>query len=76
MTRILVVDDSAMDRRLAGGLLEKRAGWSVLFAVDGRDALEQIELHIPELVVTDLQMPNMNGLELVAAVREDYPLIP
>ncbi|HUG93927.1 MAG TPA: response regulator [Planctomycetaceae bacterium] len=76
MTRILIVDDSAMDRRLAGGLLDKREGWSTLFAADGLDALEQLELHVPDLVLTDMQMPRMNGLELVSAVRKEYPLIP
>lgn len=76
MTTILVVDDSAMDRKIAGGLLQKRSGWGVVFAEDGLHALEQIELHIPDLVVTDLQMPGMDGLQLVAKVRQDYPLLP
>jgi CheY-like chemotaxis protein len=76
MTQILVVDDSATDRRLAGGLLEHRAGWNVLFACDGREALERIAANPPELILTDLQMPELNGLELVEAVQRDYPLIP
>jgi len=76
MTTILVVDDSAMDRRIAGGLLEKRSGWGVVYADDGTSALDQIEMHVPDLVVTDLQMPGMNGLELVAKVKEKYPLLP
>jgi CheY-like chemotaxis protein/anti-sigma regulatory factor (Ser/Thr protein kinase) len=76
MTRILVVDDSAMDRRLAGGLLDKHEGWSTLYAADGLEALEQIELHVPDLVLTDMQMPRMNGLELVSNIRQEYPLIP
>ncbi|MBM81448.1 MAG: response regulator receiver protein [Planctomycetaceae bacterium] len=76
MTTILVVDDSGMDRRLAGGLLEKQTDWTIIFAKDGRDALHQIELHVPDIVITDLQMPNLDGLELVEAIRNDYPLIP
>ena len=76
MTTILVVDDSAMDRRLAGGLLEKQPGWEVIYAADGTDGLLQLELHVPDLVLTDLQMPNRNGLELVQSVRKEYPLIP
>ena len=76
MTTILVVDDSAMDRRIAGGLLEKRADWEVIYAEDGNKALEQIELHVPDMIVTDLQMPGMDGLQLVAKVRETYPLLP
>jgi CheY-like chemotaxis protein len=76
MTTILVVDDSAMDRKIAGGLLQKRSGWGVVYADDGLQALEQIEMHVPDIVVTDLQMPGMDGLQLVARVRQDYPLLP
>lgn len=76
MTTILVVDDSAMDRKIAGGLLQKRSGWEVIYAHDGATALEQIELHIPDAVVTDLQMPGMDGFALVAEVRGNYPLLP
>lgn len=76
MTTILVVDDSAMDRRLAGGLLEKNPGWDIVYASDGREALVALEDHVPDLVVTDLQMPNLTGLELVAKIKADYPLIP
>ncbi|MEX0715658.1 MAG: response regulator [Planctomycetaceae bacterium] len=76
MTRVLIVDDSATDRRLAGGLLERKGGFELLFAEHGRAALEQLELHLPDLVLTDLQMPEMDGLELVQAIKRDYPLIP
>jgi CheY-like chemotaxis protein len=76
MTTVLVVDDSLTDRRLAGGLLAKLAGWEVKYATDGRDALEQIELHLPDLVVTDMNMPELNGLELVKIIRSQYPLVP
>jgi CheY-like chemotaxis protein len=76
MPTVLVVDDSATDRRLAVGLLEKAPDFTVLEAVDGCDALRQIELHIPDVVVTDMMMPHMNGLELVAEVREQYPMLP
>jgi len=76
MTGILVVDDSAVDRRLAGGLLEKHTKSEIYYAEDGHDALEQIELHVPDIVLTDMQMPNMDGLELVKRVKAQYPLIP
>jgi CheY-like chemotaxis protein len=76
MPSILVVDDSTMDRHLAVGLLRKMTDWTVFEAIDGRDALEKLELHLPDLVVTDMMMPNMNGLELVSEVKEQYPLIP
>ncbi len=74
--RILVVDDSVMDRKIAGGLLSNHADWEVHYAVNGKEALDQMELHMPDLVVTDLQMPEMDGLQLVQHIRENYPLIP
>lgn len=76
MIDILVVDDSAMDRRVAGGLLERRQGWTVHFAQDGREGLDFLSRRSPDLILTDLQMPEVNGLELVEAVKRDHPLIP
>lgn len=76
MTTVLIVDDSAVDRRLAQGLLEKVGELSFVYAAHGKEALEQIEVSPPDVVLTDLQMPEMNGLELVRSVREKYPLIP
>ncbi len=73
--RVLVVDDSAIDRRLAGALLAKR-GYTVTYANDGVQALAQIAVERPSAVVTDLQMPEMSGLELVAAIRLRFPSIP
>ena len=76
MIRLLVVDDSAMDRRIAGGLLEKQGDWEIIGAENGHDALLQMELHVPDVVITDLQMPLMNGLELVEVMQKQYPLVP
>ncbi|MES2790575.1 MAG: response regulator [Planctomycetota bacterium] len=76
MTTVLVVDDLVTDRLLAGGLLHKHAGWHVIFATNGQEALQQLELHLPDVVLTDLMMPVMNGLELAEAVKRDFPLIP
>ena len=76
MTTVLIVDDSAVDRRLAQGLLEKGGEMSFAFAANGKEAIEQLQVSPPDIVLTDLQMPEMNGLELVRAVREKYPLIP
>ncbi len=76
MTTVLVVDDSAVDRRLVGGLLEKDAELKVRYAVDGADALAAMKRGPVDLVVTDLVMPGMDGLELVAAVRSATPHVP
>lgn len=75
MSQVLVVDDSATDRKLAGRLLEKR-GVEVRYAPHGLAALVEIRQERPDIVVCDLQMPEMNGLELVEAVRADFPAIP
>ena len=76
MATVLIVDDSATDRRLAGGLLEQGGEFEVCYAVDGGDALTQMELHVPELVVTDLNMPEIDGLQLTTVIRQTYPFVP
>lgn len=76
MIKLLVVDDSPIDRALASGLISKRMDSEILEACNGREGLALIEDHQPCLVLTDLQMPEMNGLELVSAVRDRYPYIP
>jgi len=76
MTSILVVDDSPVDRRLVGGLLEKDTDTIVAYAEHGADAIAKMALAVPDLVVTDLMMPEMDGLQLVTAVRSKHPLVP
>lgn len=76
MPNILIVDDSATDRALAGKLLECGQDVNVTYAEHGREALELIAADRPDLIVSDLQMPEMDGLELVTAVREGYPSVP
>src|SRR5262249_3981193 len=73
---VLVVDDSAMDRLLATSLIQKLGGWSVLTASNGAEALTVLQAQHPDLVLTDLLMPEMDGLELVQAVRTNHPLMP
>lgn len=72
---ILVVDDSPTQLRQMQMLLEKE-GFEVRSAGDGQEAMHKIEADLPMLVVTDLQMPEMNGLELVAAVKSATPSLP
>lgn len=76
MAQILVVDDSAVDRKIVGGLLQQGTDWSVSYAEDGQLALESLESAKPDLIVTDLQMPNLDGLGLVRAVVKKYPSMP
>jgi CheY-like chemotaxis protein/anti-sigma regulatory factor (Ser/Thr protein kinase) len=74
-TSILVVDDSAFDRELVGRLLGSLAHVNVLFAKNGREALASIEREEPAIVVTDLIMPEMDGLELVHQIRYLHPRV-
>lgn len=76
MARILVVDDSRVDQHLVGSLLESMQDVTVTYAGDGREALASMEQELPDLVLTDLQMPGMDGLELVEAIRRSYAGIP
>ena len=76
MATVLVVDDSAVDRRFVGGLLSREGRFQVEFAEDGGQALGRMRQAAPDVIVTDLQMPNRNGLELVAAVRMHHPEVP
>jgi len=75
MTTILVVDDCLTDRRRAGGLL-KRAEFEVTYAANGREAIDRLTDLKPDAIVTDLQMPELDGLGLVTAVARDHPLVP
>ena len=74
--KILVVDDNPVDRHLVGSLLSKVANWEVDFASDGVAAMNFLESTLPDIVVTDLQMPYIDGLQLVKNIRSDYSHIP
>jgi CheY-like chemotaxis protein len=67
-SRVLVVDDSMSVRRAVASLLEDQ-GYEIVQARDGLEAVKSMESARPDLLLTDLEMPNMNGLELTAHVR-------
>ncbi|MBX9628231.1 MAG: response regulator [Gemmataceae bacterium] len=73
---VLIVDDSPVDRLVTGRLLAKAGGWRVAHAGDGEEALAAIGREVPAVVLTDLQMPRMDGLALVERVREEHPKVP
>ncbi len=76
VSRILVVDDSSVDRSLVAGLLRNNPNYDIELAENGREALELVDTAAPDLVVTDLVMPEIDGLELVRLMRRRYPQIP
>jgi two-component system chemotaxis sensor kinase CheA len=71
--RVLVADDALTVRELQRSILE-RAGFEVVVAVDGADALAQLRRGAIDLVLTDVQMPRMDGFELTRAIRADAAL--
>jgi len=75
MPTVLVVDDLAADRHLVTQLLQDD-DLNLSYAADGAEAMEKMEQEVPDLVVTDLMMPKVDGLELVRACRCRYPLVP
>ncbi|HEX5110908.1 MAG TPA: response regulator [Vicinamibacterales bacterium] len=74
---VLVVDDDPAARQITGRLLRK-AGWRVIEAENGRVALRRVEEERPDLILLDLNMPEMDGFSLIDALRRDtsQPPIP
>ncbi|NJM28605.1 MAG: response regulator [Pseudanabaena sp. RU_4_16] len=70
MTTIMIVDDSAMIREMVCEHL-KQQGLAVVEAFDGADAIEKVKVSLPDLVVTDVVMPNKNGYELCRWLKND-----
>lgn len=73
--RILVVDDEAAVRDTAKAILATQ-GYEIITAVDGFDALVQLRRSLPDLIISDLSMPNMSGFEFLSVVRKRFPHIP
>ena len=65
---VLLADDSKVVRVKTGRLLEKQ-GWQVLLAEDGDTALQALDAHAPDLLITDVEMPGIDGFELTRRVR-------
>ena len=74
---ILTVDDSSSVRQMVKFTL-KNAGFNVMEAVDGLDALDKVKANSVDMVITDLNMPRMDGISLIKEVRKiaQYKFIP
>ncbi|WP_043117611.1 response regulator, partial [Pseudacidovorax intermedius] len=70
---VMVVDDSITVRRVTQRLLQ-REGWRVALAADGLQALELLQGERPALVLSDIEMPRMDGFDLVRNIRADTRL--
>ncbi len=73
---VLIVDDALVDRHKAAAIVAHELGWQVAHADNGRVALEAVEHARPDVVLTDMQMPEMDGLALVDALHARYPFLP
>ena len=69
--RIMIVDDQKGVRRLLEELF-KREGWEVYAAADGKDAIEKVGQFQPSILLIDMKMPNMNGLEASQKILEKH----
>jgi CheY-like chemotaxis protein len=67
--KILVVDDSDDTREMMAKLLELEA-FTVITAEDGRAGLSVAEAEQPDLIITDINMPNLNGIEMIRQIRK------
>ena len=72
MKQILIVDDEATARRILGRTLT-RAGFEVREANNGRQAWEELQSHLPDAVITDIDMPQMSGEELCKHIARHLP---
>jgi CheY-like chemotaxis protein len=72
---ILIIDDDAVSRDMIGRMLRK-GGWKVSKADGARVALNSIQKTQPDLILSDLQMPEMDGFEFITKLYKTYPMIP
>jgi DNA-binding NarL/FixJ family response regulator len=74
MLRILIADDVPMVRAGLRMLLEMHKGWSVCGeATDGKDAVEKALALTPDVILLDVSMPNLNGLQAAQLIHKDLP---
>jgi len=73
--RILIVDDEPTLRNV-GTMLSTAQGYEVQGAEDGFEALRALKQSLPDIIISDLRMPNMNGFEFLSVVRRRFPSIP
>ena len=71
-TKVLIVDDNESLLDMLSLYLTNN-GYEVLKSVDGKDALNQFSTHIPEVVITDIIMPEIDGIELLVSLRKINP---
>jgi DNA-binding NarL/FixJ family response regulator len=76
MTRVLIADDSEPVRSGLHQLIEEHAGWFCTEAVNGHDAVTKIQQRAPDILILDLSMPVMDGLQAARAITKLVPDLP
>jgi CheY-like chemotaxis protein len=74
--RILVLDDDESVRKISSEVLSRGGNYQVLTAADGFEGLALMRKAMPDLIISDLKMPNMSGFEFLSIVRRRFPQIP
>jgi two-component system cell cycle response regulator DivK len=70
MTTVLIVEDNERNMRLMR-LLLRPLGYTLLEAVDGKEALATLEEHTPDIILVDIQLPDLDGLEITRRLRQN-----
>lgn len=77
LVRILVVDDNPSVRRYLRAILEQQSSWRVCGeAQNGSEVLDKVIESVPDLILLDYQMPDLNGVDIVKRIIEQFPKIP
>ena len=74
MARILIIEDEPQLRHMVEQLLT-RAGHEVHSACDGRSGMDLYHEQLPDLVITDILMPEVDGLEIIRSLRREFPQV-
>lgn len=76
ISRILIADDNATFRSVLRAMLEKHPDWQVSEAVDGAESVKQNRLLAPHLIIMDMAMPYMTGIQAACEILEECPSTP
>lgn len=75
MAKILIIDDIEFTRNTIGKMLT-RNGYEIIEAANGKEGIKMVEEHTPDLVLTDILMPEMEGLETIQTLKRNQPQLP
>jgi two-component system, NarL family, response regulator NreC len=77
LVKILVADDNPAVRHYLRSILEQRNGWQVCAeARTGREALQRVQEMLPDVILLDFKMPDLNGLDVATQISRSFPEIP